>query len=258
MEVPLSKIDAVADALIHARRTRNLADAAPLADALTDTADAYAVQQRVARELGGFEAAAPQYWKSGGPSRGAVLTHARLPPAGVWTSPAQSGTWPFHMRGIEAEVALRLARDVDATLAETLDAGSASALVDAMTVSIELVDSRWREALGAPALFKLADLQSHGALVLGPWIPFAARDWRAQTCRVQIGAQPAVERRGTHSLGDPAFLLTAWLRHATLDGRSLPAGTVVTTGTWVGILHAAAGDLVTAEFPGIGRASVQL
>jgi 2-keto-4-pentenoate hydratase len=258
MEMTLSKIDAVADALIRARRDSIVPAAAPLADGLGDAADAYAVQQRVASALGWFAEAAPRHWKSGGPSRDTVLTHAPLPPAGVWTSPAHSGAWPFRLRGIEAEVALRLARDVDAALAATLDADSARALVDAMTVSIELVDSRWQEALDAPALCKLADLQSHGALVLGAWIPFAARDWSAQTCRVQIGAQLLVERRGTHSLGDPAFLLPAWLRHATREGRCLAGGTVVTTGTWVGILHAAAGDLVTVEFPGIGRASVQL
>jgi 2-keto-4-pentenoate hydratase len=254
----VSKIEVVADHLVRARRDNTLADAAPLAEALADAADAYAVQERVALELGWFGAAPPRYWKSGGASRDAVLTHAPLPPAGVWTSPARSGTWPFHLRGIEAEVALRLARDVDAALAATLDADSARTLIDAMAVSIELVDSRWREALEAPALCKLADLQSHGALVLGDWRAFEARDWRAQSCRVRIGAQAAVERRGTHSLGDPAFLLPAWLRHATRQGATLVAGTVVTTGTWVGILQAAEGDLVTAEFPGIGQASVQL
>jgi 2-keto-4-pentenoate hydratase len=254
----VSKIEVVASHLVRARRDNTLADAAPLAEALADAADAYAVQERVALELGWFGAAPPRYWKSGGASRDAVLTHAPLPPAGVWTSPARSGTWPFHLRGIEAEVALRLARDVDAALAATLDADSARTLIDAMAVSIELVDSRWREALEAPALCKLADLQSHGALVLGDWRAFEARDWRAQSCRVRIGAQAAVERRGTHSLGDPAFLLPAWLRHATRQGATLVAGTVVTTGTWVGILQAAEGDLVTAEFPGIGQASVQL
>lgn len=254
----LSNIDAVAAALVRARRDHMPADAALLAAALTDAADAYAVQQRVAGELGWFEGASPRHWKSGGASRDAVLTHAPLPSAGVWTSPARSGAWPFHLRGIEAEVALRLARDVDATLAATLDADNARTLVDAMAVSIELVDSRWREALEAPALCKLADLQSHGALVLGDWRPFEARDWRAQTCRVRIGAQAPVERHGSHPLGDPAFLLPAWLRHATREGATLAAGTVVTTGTWVGILHAAEGDLVTAEFPGIGQASVQL
>jgi 2-keto-4-pentenoate hydratase len=59
-------------------------------------------------------------------------------------------------------------------------------------------------------------------------------------------------------MADPTFVLPAWLRHATRGGRSIAAGTAVTTGTWVGILHAAAGDLVTAEFDGIGVASLQL
>lgn len=253
-----SNIHAVADALIRARRENTVADAMPLAEALTDAADAYAVQDLVARELGWFEAGPAQHWKSGGPSRQAALTHAALPPAGVWNSPADSGAWPFRLRAIEAEIALRLATNVDAGIAQTLQANDAHPLVDAMTVSIEIVDSRWREADTAPALCKLADVQSHGALVLGAWVPFALRDWSAQVCRVQIGTQSAIERQGTHSLADPVWLLPAWLRHATRDGHHVPAGTVVTTGTWVGMLPAQAGDRVTAEFAGIGRASVQL
>ncbi|MDM0079575.1 fumarylacetoacetate hydrolase family protein [Variovorax sp. J31P179] len=253
-----SKIEVVVQALTRARRDSTLALAASLADALGDAGDAYAVQQRVAEELGWFATSPPRHWKAGGASRDAELTCAPLPPEGVWPSPARAGGRPFHLRGIEAEIALRLGREVDQALASTLDARSAPALVDAMAVSIEIVDSRWREALDAPALFKLADLQSHGALVLGDWVPFVARDWAAQACTVRIGSQATVERRGTHSLGDPAHLLPAWLRHATRNGGRVAAGTVVTTGTWVGILDAAEGDLVSAEFPGIGRASVQL
>jgi len=256
----LSSIDTVASALIMARCSHRPHDAAPLAGKLASAVDAYAVQERVAREFGWFaDGGAPKYWKSGGPSREAVPTHAPLPPAGVWTSPARSGAWPFQLRGVEAEIALRLACDVNAARAQALDTESAAMLVDAMAVSIELVDSRWQQGLDAPALFKLADLQSHGALVLGEWMPFeVARDWHAQSCRVRIGSQPAVERTGTHAMNDPAFVLAAWLRHATRNSACLQAGTVVTTGTWVGILHATEGDLVTAEFAGIGSASVQL
>jgi 2-keto-4-pentenoate hydratase len=176
----------------------------------------------------------------------------------VWASPADASRWPFAQRGIEAEVALRLGGDVDADLAAGLDVSRAQALLDAMCVSIEIVDSRWAEGLAAPALARLADLQSHGALVLGAWVPFVARDWSAQTCRVRIGEQPAQEFRGTHALADPAFVLPAWLRHATRDGRVVPAGTVVTTGTWCGLLHAAAGEVVEVDFPAIGHASVRL
>lgn len=250
----MTEIDTAVQALVQARQTQRATAALPLPDA----AAAYAVQDGVARAFAWFGDRMPRHWKSGGPSREAVLTHAALPPQGVWDSPADARAWPFRLRGIEAEVALRLARDVDAVLAANLNPNRAGALIDAMCVSIEIVDSRWVEGLDAPALAKLADLQSHGALVLGTWVPFVARDWSAQVCRVQIGALPPVERRGSHALADPLFVLPAWLRHATQGGRGVPAGTIVTTGTWVGILHAAAGDLVSAEFTGIGQASVQL
>jgi 2-keto-4-pentenoate hydratase len=250
----MTAIDAAVRALLEARRTNQPAPAARTP--LPDVQAAYAVQDGVARALGW--SAPARHWKSGGPSRDALLTHAPLPAAGVWASPAHAGAWPLHSRGIEAEVALRLARDVDPALARTLDPVQAASLVDAICVSIEIVDTRWAEGLDAPPLAKLADLQAHGALVLGAWTPFAPRDWSTQRCRVRVGAQPMVERSGSHPLAEPTFVLPAWLRHATRSGDVIPAGTVVSTGSWIGIVRAAAGDLVHAEFPGIGDASVQL
>lgn len=250
----METIDATVAALVHARRSSQ-----PTADVpLPDADAAYAVQDGVALALGWFGAAEPRYWKSGGPSPSAVQTHAPLPPAGVWTSPADARGWPFRLRGIEAEIALRLGGDVHQALAARLDAEAAGALVDAMCVSIEIVDSRWVAGLDAPPLARLADLQSHGALVLGTWVPYVARDWANQLCRVAIGSMPVVERRGTHSFGDPVRVLPQWLRHATRGGRRLAAGSVVTTGTWCGLLLAAAGDRVHVELPGVGSAEVQL
>ncbi len=251
-------MDPTADATTRLLQARRSGQAQP-ATAPADAEAAYAVQAAVARALGWFGTGVPQHWKSGGPSRQAVATHAPLPPAGVWASPAEAGAWPFHQRGIEAEVALRLGTAVDAALAAQLDLPLARMLVDAVCVSIEIVDSRWAEGLQAPALAKLADLQSHGALVLGAWTAFdAAHDWSAQRCRVQIGSQAAHDFQGTHAMGDPAFVLLAWLRHATRGGVVLPAGTVLTTGTWCGILPAQAGERVRVQFDGIGEASVQL
>ena len=261
----MNPIEGAAARLLQARQQGRPQPAAGLADvdAGADAPSAYAVQAQVAQALGWFGAAPPQHWKSGGPSREAVATHAPLPPAGVWASPADASGWPFTLRWVEAEVALRLGRAVDAGLADGLadglDLAQARSLVDAMCVSIEIVDSRWAEGLQAPAWAKLADLQSHGALVLGAWRPFdAGHDWAAQVCRVRIGAQPLRQFRGTHSMADPAFVLLAWLRHATRDGAVLPAGTVLTTGTWCGMLAAQAGERVEVEFDGIGAASVQL
>jgi 2-keto-4-pentenoate hydratase len=251
-------VETVARALLQAWRNDSAAEAAPLDGLLENDSDGYAVQDRVARESGWFDRAVPQHWKSGGPSREAVLTHAALPPRRVWASPADASSSHFNLRLIEAEVALRLGRDVTPAQAAALAPGAANGLADAMCVSIEIVDSRWREGRTAPALLKLADLQSHGALVLGAWQPFEARDWSRQTCVVRIGKQEARSFRGTHSLGDPAWLLPAWLQHATRHGATVPQGTVVTTGTWCGLLEAQRGDLVRADFEGIGSAQVQL
>ncbi|MEO7393039.1 MAG: fumarylacetoacetate hydrolase family protein [Ramlibacter sp.] len=251
-------IERVAQALIAARRAQTLCDAAPLVQALHEAADAYSVQAIVANAMGWQQQGVARHWKSGGPSREAALTHAALPPQGVWVSPADARQWPFNQRLIEAEVALRLGHDVTAAQAVQLSPESAAAWVDAMAVSIEVVDFRWQQRANAPALLKLADLQSHGALVLGEWRPFAPRDWAQQDCTVRIGNRPLEERRGTHALADPAWLLPLWLRHVTRDGATAPKGTVVTTGTWCGMLPASAGDLVTARFEGVGEASVQL
>jgi len=253
-----SGVDAVTAALLAARREARPADATPLADALPDAAAAYAVQQQVGAALGWFADGAPRHWKSGGPSRDLPLTHAPLPPGGVWASPADAGAWPMHLRLVESEIALRLGRDVDAALAATLTPDNAASVVDAMTVSIELVDSRWAQSLQAPALLRLADLASHAALILGAWRPFEKRDWSQQACRLTIGAAPAIERRGSHSCGDPSFVLADWLRHACARHGTLPAGSVVTTGTWAGAPPAQRGDLVVVAFEGIGSASVQL
>jgi 2-keto-4-pentenoate hydratase len=250
----MDPIATAVDALVRARRSGEAAAAVTLPDADA----AYAVQDGVAAALAWFGNAAPRHWKSGAPSKAALQTHAPLPPEGVWPSPADSRHWPFHWRGIEAEIALRLSCDLDAERAAHLDLDGAAALVDAMCVAIEIVDSRWAEAQQAPPLAKLADLQSHGALVLGGWVPFQRRDWSSQLCRVRVGQAAPTEHRGTHSLADPAAVLPAWLRHATRGGRRLDAGTIVTTGTWCGLPLAAAGDRVHVDFPGIGHADVQL
>lgn len=243
--------DAVADATRRLLSARRGGGAQPAAD-LPDAPAAYAVQAAVAEALGWFGGGVPRHWKSGGAGRTAVLTHAPLPPAGVHASPADLRGVPFHFRGIEAEIALRLGEPVDAARA-ALDAPVA---IDAMCVAIEVVDSRWVEGVQAPPLAKLADLQSHGALVLGDWVPYAARDWAAQAVRVEIGER-VLDFRGTHAFGNPAWGLPAWLRHATQGGAVLPAGTVVTTGTWCGLPMAAPGDAVRVVFDGIGEARLQ-
>lgn len=252
-------VQAVAAALLQARRENRPADAAPLEMMLQAPEEAYAVQEQVGRSADWFDTGVPRHWKSGGPSRTGALTHAPLPPRNVWASPADARACHFNHRLIEVEVALRLAQDVSPDDAAGLAHATAAMLVDGMTVSIEVVDSRWRQFPQLSAtLLKLADQQSHGALVLGEWRPFEARDWGSQTCVVQIGNGAPQSFRGSLSLEDPTWLLPIWLQHVTRQGATVPRGTIVTTGTWCGMLPAQRGDKVKVVFDGIGEAQVQL
>jgi 2-keto-4-pentenoate hydratase len=254
----LSRRDELSVALVVARRGHRALASGPWADVLVDSNDAYAVQDDVAGAFNWFADGAVRHWKSGGPSRDVALTHAPLPPAGVFVSPADLTTMRLHARAIEPEIALRLGVDVTPRHAAALTHDEVDALIDAMAVSIEVVDSRWSEGAQAPSLLRLADLQSHAALVLGAWQPYVRRVWRTQRCVLQVGDAPPTERIGTHSLRDPAWVLPQWLRHATRHGATLPAGTVVTTGTWAGVVPVLPGEQVQVSFDGVGEASVRL
>lgn len=248
--------DTVVQALLHAWRGGPAADDLALREQVGSLAQAYAIQERLFAAIGN-PPGVPRYWKSGAPSRADTMRHAPLPVHGV--RPAGCALDGLHLRHrwIEAEVALRLGRAVTPADARGLAFADAAGLVDAMAVTIEVVDTRWASGRGAPPLLKLADLLVHGALVLGDFVAFAPRDWAAQECRVRVGDATHVFR-GSLGIGDPLWVLPEWLRHVTRHGATVPAGTVVSAGSWCGLLDAAAGDAVVAEFQGIGRAGVQL
>jgi len=247
----------LARALADARRTNQQLDPAHWSGAVSGADEAYAVQSLVWQEMGWSEVG-PGTWKSGGPAADA-LVHARLPPGGVRATGASYADMAFHQPRIEAEVALRLASDVDASQAASLDIAGAAAWVDAWAVSIEIVDTRWRPDGGPVDRWQnLADGQVHGALLVGDWTPaagLATHDWTKQVCEVVVAATTTTWT-GTHNLGTPLALVPGWLRHLTRDGSTAPAGSVVTTGTWCGMLPVAAGQRVHVTFPGIGQAAL--
>lgn len=219
------------------------------------------VNDLVATALGWQGSDAARHWKSGGPGRGAELTHAALDPQGVWPSPALAPHWPLNHGGVEAEIALRLRTDVDASRAAVLTHATAPSVVDALCVAIEVVSSRLAYPDQASPWDRMADAQSHGALVLGPWVPWplgADVDWAAQSGDLQVNRQPPKRFSGTHSLNSPFYVLPDWLHHATRHGQVVRAGTVVTTGNWSGGTPVQRGDRVCVRFQGLGEAVVQL
>lgn len=253
MTADIDHFEAVVDALLRARQGGPAADDQALAARVSSPEQAYLIQERTVARLDASDAL-PRHWKSGGPTRADTMRHAPLPAAGVRRSGAAMDDLPLRHRWIEVEIALRLGRDVSPDDARQVTHENAGQWVDAMCVSIEVVDTRWAAGRDAPPLLKLADLLVHGALVLGEFVPYAARDWTQQECRVRIGAQEARSFRGSLGTITPEWVLPDWLKHLTRRGQAVPAGTVVTTGTWCGLLDAQAGDAVEVEFAGVGAA----
>lgn len=247
--------EGVLQALLAARRSGQAAGAAAWRDALTSEAEAYAVQDALALELGWTGDGRPGFWKSGGASRSAPMTHALLDPKGVRRTVSSLEDFSWHQPAVEAEIALRLGTEVTPEQALTLSVQDCVALVDAMAVTIEIADSRWTEGFDAPAMLRLADSACHGALLVGDWLPYSQRDWSVQACEVLVAGQAPLVRTGSHTLSDPLWLLPQWLRHLTRFGQRVPAGTCVTTGSWIGALAVAKVAEVRVNFPGIGHAS---
>jgi 2-keto-4-pentenoate hydratase len=253
------------DALLAARQNQQALHATTAhTQAVADMDAACAVQHATGVALqawGPHEL--PGHWKSGAGSRSATLTHAPLMPQGVrvgWAArPAAFGDLHFFTPGIESEVALRLAREVTPAQAQGMTHDDdVTGLIDAMAVSIEVVDCRWVDDGALPPLLRLADFQSHGALALGPWTPWRDTDWSQQRCELQVNDAPAVARMCSHPLGTPEWLLPIWLRHLTRHGATVPAGSVVTTGSWTGLTPVQRGSSVQVRFAGLGEAALVL
>ncbi len=252
-------LHAIASVLIDARRSGVAADETPWKDTSLTADDAYAVHDEVAAALGWTIAPElPSHWKGGGPSPTSTAVFAQLPGPWVQPSPGRLSVRDFHRLGIEIEVAFRLARDVTAEDLAARGTHDAVALLDAMAVTIELVDFRWRGTDRAPGMLKLADLQSNGALVVGDWTPIRSVDWTAQTAVLQIDGREVGRYQGAHPCGDPLWMTPQWLQHAVLRQGQLAAGSVLTTGSWCGMVWLEGPARVDAVFEGIGEARLTL
>jgi 2-keto-4-pentenoate hydratase len=242
----------LATKLVEARRSHRQWRVDELGAVPATSDDAYDVQDRVARMLGWFASGHARHWKVGAAGPGAAPSATPLPAEGVAASPARFAGRRFHGIGIEAEVAFRFA-SVPRTGVALEDVVRA---VGEIVVTIEIVDARIVDAAGAPAMLKLADAQMHGALVVGTGIPWRPVDWERQRVVVKRDGVVVHDARGGHALRDPASLLPWFVDHVDARLGGVCAGDLVTAGTWIGILPAAAGDAIDVVFDGIGAASV--
>lgn len=249
------RLDEIASRLAAAHRGGPVFAWQEKADALA-LADAYGLQDRVRAVLDAGARATT--WKVSPPREGAASVAAPVPNSSRHGSPARLAAAGFSMLGVEVEIAFRFGRDL-APRRGPHDSEEVLEAVDALLVALELCDTRlaaWRDA---PVLWKLADFQSSGALVLGTEVhDWRGIDFRTLLAQLLVNGEVRAQARGSHPSGDPSALLPWMADHLAERCGGLRRGDVVTTGTWTGMHFVAAGDTVEARFPGLGEARLTL
>lgn len=252
-------IDGAARRLREARLGNYQLDALPAPLKPRTLAEGYAVQERLLELLG---------TPSAGWLLGLTNTYmqrnfnveqpycARLLAPNVHRSAAQFRADAFLTRGLECEIAFRMARDVPPrdrayAVADVADA------VAVMLPAVEIVNAHFKDWLNLDLPSVLADNGTDGALVCGAELS----DWRALDraslpVRLRVNGKVVAEGCGGNALGDPLAALT-WLANAlSARGQGLKAGEIVNTGTCTTLISAAPGDEVHATFGALGDVRV--
>lgn len=228
---------ALADQLATARQQGRGLAALPEGLLPTTEAEAADAQQALLARLGQPVAG----WKVGAKTPDGPINGAPLPADGVLHSPAvlplRQGRVPAgRLRGLELELAFFFDRDFGPGDEALPDAEVLSA-IDRMAATIELVASRFDDAVAVPPLLAEADLLYHGGLVVGEAVAFdRGRSLTDPALRLTFDGQPLSGLPGRNPAGHPLRLLPWLVRHVARRGGLLPAGTVVTTGSFVGLV----------------------
>ncbi len=154
---------------------------------------------------------------------------------------------------LEGEFALRLACDV--TDADALSERDIRSMVDAVAPAIELVNTRFDNALGASGFSTVADNSAASAMVLGEAIE-PPSDLSVLAVTMSADGEELASGTGAAVLGDPYRSLLWVLGHEVSRGREVKAGTWAITGTCTGLVPCPPGETVTASFDVLGDVQV--
>jgi 2-keto-4-pentenoate hydratase len=194
--------------------------------------EAYAIQHATLDHL----KASIGGWKVGAKSPTGPIQGSPLPGDCVHRRVAALDYNAYAKPGLELEIAFTLGRRFEATSGphrdeEVLDA------IESMRASIEVVASRFSNWPDVDKLWQLADLQNHGALVVGDAVHYDSRfPFTAPSLRFTFEGASTFEGVPANPAGDPRRLLGWVVNHAVARGITLEPGTVITTGSYTGML----------------------
>jgi 2-keto-4-pentenoate hydratase len=174
-------------------------------------------------------------WKVGAKASDAPIHGAPLPADNVHKSPATLRLNAFTRFALELEIAFRFGRPFAPT-GNAYPDHEVLAGVASMCATIEVVASRFAEWPAVDPLWQLADLQNHGALIVGEPVSYRADfPFVAPSLRFTFNGASAFDGTPANPAGDPRRLLTWVVNQSTLRGQTVDEGTIVTAGTYTGV-----------------------
>lgn len=246
-----TQLEDVANRFADARRTRQPIDALPVELAPVSLEEAYYVQDRLIEEYG----------EIGGYKVGAGAADAEpmfCPMPARWMAASAATFAAMRMRGVEAEIAFLLGRDLPARATPYTD-DEVYAAVASCHPAIEVLESALTDPLKPELrLQQIADLQMHGGFCHGPAVEnWRSIDWSKERVMLAVEGSIRVERTGSNTAGDLRRLLPYLANAGAARTGGLYAGQWITTGSWTGVTVAGERAAADAHFSTAGIAAIR-
>lgn len=242
------RVAAAAGLLLEARVSGRTLPALPQQDRPANEAEAYAVQDAVMAALG-----VSSVFKVGAKGGVGPKTSAQIPQQLVRRSPARFSLSQFGSCTLEVEIAYQLGRDLPPRV-QPYAVDEVRDAIGSIVPAIEIADSRFHDYRQVDRFSQLADNQNCGAFIMGE----AVADWRAidphaiAAC-LQVDGATIADTIGGHKMGDPFPLVHWFANQQSRRGRTTVAGTVITTGSFVGSIPWHRPASIVAILQGLGR-----
>jgi 2-keto-4-pentenoate hydratase len=246
------RLHQAAELLLEARRTVRPIGDLPPAMAPKTLEEAYYVQDLMLKAIGKAGG-----WKVGSMSPDGTPFYAPMPVDGFGTSGELIAREYRRLRGVEAEIAFLMGKDMPPRSTPY----SRNELVDAIASchpAIELLESGLLDPDAVDRLTAIADLQSNGGFISGSavegWQNF---DFAKESAQMNVDGFVRVAN-GKNAAGGDLLRLVLWLANEAQDRTGgLLAGQWITTGSWTGKIMADSGSVALARFPHFGEVSVR-
>lgn len=214
-------------------------------------AEAYRVQADIAKTIG-----ATVGWKVGRKAPTAAPAFAPLFENRIYRSNATLPRDDFRLWLLEAELVFRIGLNLP-PIGRPYARQKIFDSIEEVSAGFEIIDSRFGSWPDLTPQLLVADLLSHGAMVIGSGVsPSPAMSFERAKVRFLIDERVAVEGEGGNPAGDVIELVVWLANHLALTGVGLRAGDLVTTGSYTGMTQLPPGSRAVADFADIGSVAI--